>query len=117
MQNADLASKFQAIAIKQAEVNLHLEDCQDKLELRVEELEKLLRLKEVEIGKLESRIGELETALTLKDTEIANLKATNQREITTLKARVTELESENSKQKDENAKLISEIEALQRRRK
>ena len=74
IQSADVAAKYQDIARKQAEDNLRLEECQDRLESRVSELEKLLRLKDGEIATLKARVTELESENATLKSEIEALQ-------------------------------------------
>jgi len=74
IQSADVAAKYQDIARKQAEDNIALEKCQDDLEKRVSELEKLLRMKDTRIMELEKRVDELETENATLKSEIEALQ-------------------------------------------
>lgn len=60
---ADVASKYQEIASKQAEDNLKLEECQQRLEARVADLERALVNKNNKIDELERLTGTQEARI------------------------------------------------------
>lgn len=74
VSTADVATKYQALAAKQAADNEELEKCQDELRRQVDELKAGLRLKDGEIAVLKARVTELESENATLKSEIEALQ-------------------------------------------